>query len=239
MEQYKAAVEADHGTVDQAKLNLEFCRMYAPFDGRIGRTYYHEGNLVGNPGSDTRLATINQLDPIYVYFSPSDDQIQKISQRATEGPLATSLKFDDGSEYPHKGLVDFFDNTVNNSTSTVAMRAIIPNPDSILLPGMYLNLRLYLGEQERAITIPQKAVMSDQAGQYVYIIGEGDKAKKSYVTIDFTYDDNNVISSGVNAGETVAIDGMQMIKPGMAVRIKMQREPSDSVRNVVERAIGG
>lgn len=240
MEQYKAAVEADRGVVDQAKLNLEFCRMYAPFNGRIGRTYYHEGNLVGSIGSDTKLATINQLDPIYVYFSPSDDQIQKISQRAmVEGTLSTSIKFDDGSQYPHKGSVDFFDNSVNNSTSTVAMRAVIPNPDSALLPGMYLSTRLYLGEKQDAVTIPQKAVMSDQGGQYVYIIGEGDKAQKSYVTIDFTYDDKNVISSGVSADDTVAIDGMQMIKPGMPVRIKIQRQPSDSIRNVVKRAISG
>ncbi len=211
-----------------------------PFNGRIGRTYYHEGNLVGSIGSDTKLATINQLDPIYVYFSPSDDQIQKISQRAmVEGTLSTSIKFDDGSQYPHKGSVDFFDNSVNNSTSTVAMRAVIPNPDSALLPGMYLSTRLYLGEKQDAVTIPQKAVMSDQGGQYVYIIGEGDKAQKSYVTIDFTYDDKNVISSGVSADDTVAIDGMQMIKPGMPVRIKIQRQPSDSIRNVVKRAISG
>ncbi len=232
-----AAVEADEGTVEQAELNLSYCRMVAPFDGRIGRTLVHVGNLVG-AGESTKLATINQLDPIYVYFSPSDEDAQKIMSKRDGKPIPVELTLADGTVYANRGSVDFVDNTVDLKTSTVAMRALLPNPDHTLLPGLYVDTKILVGEMHDALLVPEKAIGEDQGGTFVMIVDPDDEARKSYVTIAFQHDGMQVLSKGVKANERVIVQGLQMIKPGTVVHAEEQEQKKETVRGVVHSAVG-
>lgn len=233
----RAAVEADEGAVEQAELNLSYCRMVAPFDGRIGRTLVHVGNLVG-AGESTKLATINQLDPIYVYFSPSDEDAQKIMAKRNGKPIPVELTLANGTVYAQSGTVDFVDNTVDLKTSTVAMRALLPNPDHTLLPGMYVDTKIVVGQMHDALLVPEKAIGEDQGGQFVMIVDPDDEVRKSYVTIAFAHDGMQVISKGVEANERVIVQGLQLVKPGTIVHAEEQDPQKGTVRDVVHSAVG-
>ncbi len=234
-EEGRAAVEADRAAVEQAKLNLSYCRMYAPFDGRIGRTLVNVGNLVG-AGQDTKLATIVMLDPIYVYFSPSDEDVYKILKESKKGQQPVDLTFTDGTKYPYQGRVNFVDNEVNTTTSTLTMRAIIPNPDKTLLPGIYVNVRLHLKDMADALLVPEKALGEDQGGQYVMIVGTGDIVQRSYVKTGESFNGMRVITEGVSEGDMVVVDGLQIIRPGITVTAK-RAETEDTIQGIVNKAV--
>lgn len=240
MEQARAAVLADEADVENAKLDLGYCRMYAPFDGRIGRTLVNVGNLVGAAGQDTKLATIVELDPIYAYFSPSDDEGHKILKAKKSDGVPIEITLTDGTKFSHEGKLDFVNNVVDEATSTVTMRAIIPNPDKLLLPGIYVNVRLDLGTQSDALVAPQQAMIEDQGGQYVMIVGTDEEIRKSYVETGLKYDSDIAITKGLDEGDEVVIDGMQMIKPGMSVNTKTaKKKRGKSFGDVLTRAIFG
>jgi RND family efflux transporter MFP subunit len=234
----KAAVDADKANVIQAELNLSWCTMVAPFSGRIGRTLVNVGNLVGAGGQDTQLATLVQLDPIYVYFSPSDEEMQRIMAQRKKGQLPVELTLADGSTYAQHGTLNFVDNEVNNNTSTIAMRALVPNPDKVLMPGVYLKTRLFIAEQPDALLIPEKAVSEDQAGQYVMIVGDGGVVKKSYVTTGASYNGKVVVSKGVAMGEKVIVEGLQRVKPGVAVNTQ-DLKVGKTMQALMKRAMSG
>ncbi|MCP4577577.1 MAG: efflux RND transporter periplasmic adaptor subunit, partial [Deltaproteobacteria bacterium] len=138
-----AAVKADLAQIKQNRLNLGYCTMYAPLNGRIGRTLVNVGNLVG-AGQDTKLATIVQLDPLYVYFSPSEKDLRLILKHRQEKNIPVNIILSDGSTYVHPGKVDFIDNTADPKANTINMRAVIPNPEKTLLPGIYVQADLFL-----------------------------------------------------------------------------------------------
>lgn len=237
----KAAVEADIGGVEQAELNLSWCTMRAPFSGRIGRTLVNTGNLVGAGGQDTKLATLVMLDPIYAYFSPSDEQYQKIMQYADKGELKAQLMMADGSKYAQLGVLNFVDNEINKDTSTVAMRVIVPNPEKILLPGLYLNLDLVLDETD-ALLIPKKAVSEDQVGQYVLIVMPNEVVKKSYVTVGAPYGEDVAVTKGVNEGDAVIVGGLQIAQPGTSVNTKSVQDKGKgkgTMQDVMSAAVAG
>jgi len=169
MKEKKAAVDADVANLEKANLDLGYCRMYSPLNGRVGRMFVHVGNLVG-ANEETVLATVVQLDPMYVYFYPSEQQYREILDFRQKNKLMLDLSFSDGTKYPSKGEVDFIDNTANTQTNTVAMRAVFPNPDQKILPDVYVNVSLLLNEQPDTLLVPQKAVMQGQEGPHVYII---------------------------------------------------------------------
>lgn len=233
----KAAVESDKGAVEQAELNLSWCTMYAPFSGRIGRTLVHVGNLVGAGGQDTKLATLVQLDPIYAYFSPADDELQKILKYMGKAVLKANITLADGTKYPQQGTLDFVDNQVNLDTSTIAMRVTVPNPDDMLLPGIYVDLKLVL-DQADALLIPEKALGEDQLGQFVMIVEPNDVVKQSYVTTGATYDEMKAITEGVKEGEMVIVEGLQIVRAGMAVRTQ-EMEEKGTMRDVIQKAMMG
>jgi RND family efflux transporter MFP subunit len=236
----ESTVESARAAVVNAELNLGYCRMYAPFDGRMGRDLVHVGNLVGAAGQATELATIVQLDPIWVYFSPSDEELPRIIEKMRGGALAVDLTFTDGSAYPHGGKLDFVDNAVDTGTSTVAMRATVPNPEKSLLPGLYVNARLHLEEMPDALLVPEKAIASDQGGQYVMIVKSDETLAKSYVKTGDPYEDWRVISDGVSDGDVVVVEGMQSVRPGMEVRTKdasAPKEKTGTLKGLVMKAL--
>jgi RND family efflux transporter MFP subunit len=215
--QAQAALDADNANLDKAKLNLGYCRMYAPLDGRVGRMFVHIGNLVG-AAEETVLATVVQLDPMYVYFYPSEQQYREIVEFQKKNRLRVDLSFSDGEAYPNKGEVDFIDNVANQQTNTVAMRAVFPNPDRVMLPDVYVNASLLLNEQPDTLLVPQKAVMQGQEGPHVYVVDDKGLVKERLIGIQFTYEGNAAIGKGLSEGERVVVDGVQKVRPGMKVK---------------------
>jgi RND family efflux transporter MFP subunit len=213
-----AAVKADLAKIKQNRLNLGYCTMYAPLNGRIGRTLVNVGNLVG-AGQDTKLATIVQLDPLYVYFSPSEKDLRLILKYRQEKDIPMDIILSDGSTHPHPGTVDFIDNTADPQANTINMRAVIPNPEKKLLPGIYVQARLFLCDVPDTPLISEKAIAEDQTGMYVYVVGENNKVEKRSVKVGFLYKHQKIIWKGLKANDQVITDGLQMIRPGMTVQI--------------------
>ena len=219
-----ASVKADRAKIKQDRLNLGYCTMYSPIDGRIGRTLVNVGNLVGAGGQNTHLATIVQLDPIYVYFSPSVEEVYTILKFNKKGTPSVDLILSDGSVYPYPGKVDFIDNTANPETNTVNMRAVVPNPEKMLLPGIYVQTRLFLCELPDTPLIPEQAVAEDQGGMYVLVVGKDNKVEHRKVNSRWTYEGQQIIEKGLKEGEKVITAGMQMVRPGMVVNPKLASE---------------
>ena len=223
-EENRAAVEAAQANVTQAKLNLGYCTMYSPFDGRIGRRYVDVGNLVGAAGEPTKLATIVQLDPLYVYFSVAERDVPKVIGAQEENPLTVSVLLPDETKTPESGTVDFINNQVDVNTGTIELRAVVTNTRKSILPGQYVKVRLLLGEQPNTTIVPQQAVGEQQGQKYVFVVGEGDKVEFRNVTVGQDYGSKyTVIASGVKAGEKVIIEGLQKVRPGMVVSPKAPR----------------
>jgi len=213
-----AAVEADRARIKKDRLNLSYCTMVAPLDGRIGRTLVNVGNLVGAGGEDTKLATIVQLDPIYAYFSPSEKDLRLILKYRRQTDIPVDIILSDGSKHPYPGKVDFIDNTADPQANTINMRTVIANPEKTLLPGIYVQASLYLCDVKDAPLITEKAIAEDQTGMYVYVVGKDNKVEKRTVQIGFLYDHRKIVWKGLKAGERVITEGLQMVRPGMAVQ---------------------
>ena len=225
----EAAVKADEAAVRLARLNLSYTTVKAPLNGRIGRRLVDVGNLVG-AGEETLLATIMQMDPIYVYFSPSERQILQISRHYQQGNLRVQVSQADGRSYPHPGKMDFINNKVDPATGTITMRAAIPNPDKLLVPGQYVNVRLLLAEKPDALLIPEKAVGTDQAGSFVFVVGSDRVVEQRYVETGPRHQDGlMVIEQGLKPGEQVVTQGMLLIRPGIEVEPKPAASAGDSV----------
>ncbi|HVY56098.1 MAG TPA: efflux RND transporter periplasmic adaptor subunit [Thermodesulfobacteriota bacterium] len=213
----RAAVEADIANVAQAKLNLSYCTMYAPFDGRIGRRYVDVGNLVGSAGAPTKLATMVQLDPMYVYFSVAERDIPQIFEEHGKNDLTVSIILPDETKHPEDGKVDFLNNEVDVNTGTMEMRAVVPNGSRTMLPGQFVKVQLLLREQPGALLVPQQSVGEFQGQQFVYVVGPDNKAEYRNVTTGPDYKELVVIENGVKAGEKVITEGLQKVRPGMTV----------------------
>lgn len=235
-----AAVEADQAQVERAKLDLSYCTMYSPIKGRIGRTLVNVGNLVG-AGEDTKLATIVQLDPIYVYFSPSEEDLRIILKYRKEKAPPVDVILSDGSTHPHRGKVDFIDNVADPKANTVTMRAVVPNPEKTLLPGTYVQVRLFLAQFPNTPLIPEQAVAEDQGGSYVYVVGSDNKVQRRQVKTHYTYKGQRIVPKGLKEGERVITEGMQLVRPGMEVRTKVEssRIPQQSSEKTTKKATKG
>ncbi|MCF8142618.1 MAG: efflux RND transporter periplasmic adaptor subunit [Deltaproteobacteria bacterium] len=214
-----AAVKADLAKIRQDRLNLGYCTMYSPINGRIGRTLVNVGNLVG-AGDDTKLATIAQLDPIYAYFSPSEKDLRLILKHRQKKDIPVDIKLSDGSTHAYPGTVDFIDNRADPAANTINMRAVIPNPEKTLLPGIYVQASLFLCEVADTPLISEKAISEDQTGMYVYVVTKDNTVEKRAVQVGFLYDHRKIIWKGLKAGELVITEGLQMVRQGMTVQLR-------------------
>ncbi len=213
----RAAVEAAAANVTQAKLNLSYCTMYAPFDGRIGRRYVDVGNLVGTPGQATKLATMVQLDPLYVYFNVAERDVPRVLSAQEEKPLTVSVLLPDESKTPESGNIDFVNNQVDVDTGTIQLRAVVSNTAKMILPGQYVKVRLLLGEQPDTPLVPQKAIGEQQGQKYVFVVDDKNQVEFRNVTVGPDYGASTVITEGVKSGERVVTEGIQKLRPGMTV----------------------
>ncbi len=220
----RAIVEADRANVVQAKLDLSYCTMYAPFNGRIGRRLVDVGNLVGAGGEATLLATIVQLDPIYVYFNVAERDIPEILKQQNIKPLTFSIVLSDESKHPEDGTIDFVDNQVDVTTGTITLRGVVSNASKTLLPGQYVKVQLLLEQQPNTLVVPSQAVGEQQGDTYVYVVGNDNKAEFRNVTAGSSYGGMRIIEKGVSAGEKVIVNGLQKVKPGITVKTETQAE---------------
>ena len=226
LDQRAADEEAAHAGVletqaqlAQAEINLGYTEISSPIDGRIGLAAFTVGNLV-QPSSG-KLATIVSQDPIYVIFQVSQRNILEYRRRVAESDSNTHvtihIKLPDGSPYPHPGLSNFLDVQVDATTDTVSVRAQVPNPAGLLTAGGVVGVTVERGAPRMALTVPQSAVLLDQAGRYVLLVDAEKKVEQRRVTIGVEQGRNVVVTDGLKAGELVIVEGIQKVRPGQAV----------------------
>jgi membrane fusion protein (multidrug efflux system) len=232
----RAQVEAASAAVRDAELNLGYCRMYAPLDGRIGEARVKVGNLVGpesaGGGAFSELATIQQLDPMGVDVLLSSRELDRIT-RLVENGLAASINRPGPSgdvEHPHEGTFYFIDNRVDETTSTFLAKARIPNPGGTLLPGEYVKMRMVIDRLEGAVVVPAPAVMETDSGPVVYVVDGQGKVAVQRVNAAQTFEGLRVITKGLDPGVPVIVEGLQLVRPGIPVKA----EPAVLPRQVAE-----
>ncbi len=220
-----ASSKALRAAVEQAELDLGYTEVHAPISGRIGRLHVSQGNLVGG-SEETVLATIVQLDPIYIYWSPSEKERLDVLRERKEGryvqreEIEVSAVLSDGSQHPYPGRLDFVDNTVDLSAGTVRVRAVFPNPDATLLPGQYAKLRVMVARALPVLLVPAQAIIEEQGGSSVFVVRDDGTVESRRIVTSFSHEDKRVAESGVAAGEKVATDNLGKLRPGMSVTIK-------------------
>ncbi|MEA5098858.1 MAG: efflux RND transporter periplasmic adaptor subunit [Burkholderiaceae bacterium] len=223
--QAMADVVAGKAAVKTASLNLGYARVTAPISGRIGRALVTEGALVGQ-SEVTPLALIQQTNKMYLNMTQSSAQISQLQQAMADGKFMktpkneakVTLVNEDGSEYKHGGTLLFSDITVDESTGTLTLRALFPNPERVLMPGVFVRARLQQAVDEQAIGVPQQAVMRTNEGASVMVVGAEDKVEVRQVTTASAVGDKWVINSGLKAGDRVIVEGLQKVRAGMTVK---------------------
>lgn len=221
----KAQVAAAQAAVDTARINLDYTTIDAPINGRIGRSTITAGALV-TANQTNSLVTIRQLDPIYVDLTQSYDELQSLRATMASGKLETvgedrasvKLAQQNGAVYAHRGTLQFSEYAVDEATGSVTLRALFPNPDGALLPGMFVRARLPQAEREKAILVPQKGVSREPNGQATaLVIGENNTVEKRNVTTEKAVGSQWLISDGLRAGDRLIVDGLQKIRAGVPV----------------------
>ena len=217
----QAVVEADRAAVEQARLRLQYCNIYAPISGRTGNLMMYQGNLV-KVNADTPMVTINQISPIYGTFSVPEQYLGEIKKRsgASRSNLAVRAELPNEA-VPVRGALSFVDNTVDPATGQIKLKGTFANVERKLWPGQYVNMVLTLAVQPNAIVIPSAALQTGQAGEFVFVIKADKTAEQRLVKVArITGNKQVVISSGVQPGETVVTDGQLRLVSGAHVDIK-------------------
>jgi RND family efflux transporter MFP subunit len=215
----QASVMANKAAVAEAELYLSYTRIHSPIEGRISRRLVDVGNLVG-AGEQTLLATVVNPQPIYVNFDVSEEfLLEKLQMNPADG-RATS-KFHVGlqneSGYPHEGVLNYVENTVDADTGTILLRGQLPNADKKILPGMYVRVRVPAGEQADAVLINERALATDIGGKYLLLVDKDNRVERRPVQIGRQVGNMRVITSGLTADDVYILKGLQFVFPGMEV----------------------
>lgn len=224
LNQAEADVAFQKATVKSASINLQYTRITAPISGRIGKSNVTEGAVV-TAYQPMALATIQQLDPIYVDVPQSTTELIRLKNRLEAGLLKkgtdqnqVSLKLEDGTDYPPQGTLQFSDVTVDPTTGSVILRVVFPNPDHTLLPGMFVRAFIREGDNEQAILVPQQGVARDPKGNpYVLMVDAESKAAFRPLVLDRAIGDKWLVSAGLDTGDKVIVEGLAMLRPGTPV----------------------
>jgi membrane fusion protein (multidrug efflux system) len=217
------SVMAAQAAVKTAQLNLGYTRITSPIDGRIGATSVTAGNLVG-PSSGV-LARVVQLDPIRVVFSVNErdllalkQQNGNVSQQQLNARFVPTLRLADGATYAQAGRVDFVDNTVDPATGTVAVHAIFPNQQKLLLPGMLVTVTVQPEHPQTSILVPLDAVAQDRQGKFVLVVDDNDRVQQQRIEVNGQYNQQWIVTAGLREGEEVIVSGLQKVRPGQQVK---------------------
>jgi len=214
----KATAAADRAAVENARLQLSYCSIAAPIDGRTGGLMVHAGNLVH--ANDTNpLLIINQVTPVYVQFSIPESQLGQVRQRGGLGvPVAAAPQ--GGGTPIAAGKLTFIDNAVDTTTGTITLKALFANQDRALWPGQFVTVAMTLQERPNAVVVPSQAVQSGQRGQYVYVVKQDNSVEMRPVRVEEAVNQQAIIDSGVTPGETVVTDGQLRLTPKSHVDVK-------------------
>jgi len=219
----RADVEAQAASLRSAQIDLDRTVIRAPISGRIGRSLYTTGALV-KAGQDNPLTTIQRLDPIYVDIQQSSTDLLRLREQMLAGQIASDrspvrLQLETGSTYPLTGTLSFADVTVDPTTGSQAIRAVFPNPQHVLLPGMFVRGQLTQGVQSRGILVPQRAVSRDERGRpTVLIVGKTGMSELRVIQADRAVGDSWLVTNGLKPGDKVIVEGGPLMRPGMPVK---------------------
>jgi len=232
----QANLKAAEAARDLSKLNLSYTEITAPFDGRIDRRLRDPGNLVGS-GENTVLAEVNQIDPIYVYFTISDLDLTRLMREAhwtpeqsnaKKWPVFAGLTSEEG--YPHEGRLDFASISLTSTTGTLLMRGIFPNPEGTILPGLYARVRVPV-KKGPSLLVPQEAIGYDQRGSYVLIVNEQNMVQRVSIKTGTSVDRLQVVEEGLAGKEWIVIKGVQKAIPGRQVTPEKQDVTASATRS--------
>ncbi|OZI61028.1 efflux RND transporter periplasmic adaptor subunit [Bordetella genomosp. 11] len=225
-DQAKADVLSAKAAVDTARINLVYTKVLSPIDGIIGRSAVTEGALV-TANQTTALAAVQQIDPIYVDVVQSSVQLLRLQDELAKGQIKraageqaaqVTLTLEDGTQYNHDGKLQFSEVTVDQSTGSVTLRAVFPNPEHRLLPGMFVRAKLVDGVATQGLLVPQRGVSRNQRGTPIaYVVDEQGKIQVRDLTTDRAIGSDWLVTSGLKAGDKVVVEGLQTIRPGMEV----------------------
>ena len=225
--QNNAAVRSAQAAVENARINLAYTKVSSPISGRIGKTAVTEGALVQN-GQTTALATVQQLDPLYVDLTQSSDDFMRLRNQLSSGELTqgkgkapVTIVLNDGTTLKQKGTLEFSDVTVDQTTGSITLRAIVPNPDHSLLPGMFVRARVEEGVNQNALLVPQQAIARTPTGQATaMVVNAEDKVDVREVSTQEAIGDKWLVTSGLKAGDRVISVGVQRAAQGAKVSPK-------------------
>lgn len=222
----RADVASAKANVESSRINLAYTQVNAPITGRIGKSGITPGALV-TANQTSAMATIQQLDPIYVDVTQPSAALLRLKKSLSNGEIQKSgataakvrLKLEDGSLYPLEGTLEFSDVTVDQDTGAITLRAVFPNPNADLLPGMYVRAVLEEGFKEQGLLVPQQAVSRDSTGKpMAYVVGKDNTLERRELTTDRAIGDQWLISSGLNVGDQLVVDGQQRASAGVKVK---------------------
>lgn len=220
-----AAVKQAQANVEAARINLGYATVVSPIAGRSGQQAVTEGALVGQGGA-TLLTTIEQIDSLYVNFDRPADEILRLREQEQTGEVKLvehdkarlQVVLPSGLPYHEIGTVDFADVTVDPTNGALAFRGVIANPDRLLMPGMFVNIRLLLGQQNHSFLVSQAAVRRDSGGAYVQVVGDDGRVVQKRITADTMSGADWIVTQGLSDGDQVIVSGVDKVKPGMLAR---------------------
>ena len=225
-----AKVKADQALVQSARINLDYTHVTSPIAGIAGQQLVTAGAVVGSSNSDTGatgtlLTTVQQIDPSYVNFTISASDLVTLRHAQTQGSVALAqqdkttvqIVLPDGSPYSRLGTLDFSDVTVNATTNAVNLRALVANPERVLLPGMYVTLMVNFGQQNNVILVPQQALLRDTVGAYMYAVGADNKVVRKDIVTAYAYENQWIVTSGLADGDRIMVNRLQSVHEGQPV----------------------
>ncbi len=218
----QAAVRADQAAVENAKIQLGYCSIRSPVEGRTGNLMVHEGNVV--KANDTALVVINQINPLYVDFSVPEQFLPEIKKYQTRGKLKVEAIMPNEEARPEQGVLTFVNNAVDSGTGTILLKGTFPNAEKRLWPGQFVNVVLVLTSLPNAVVVPSQAVQTGQQGQYAFVVKPDLTVDLRPVATGETIGGETVIEKGLQPGEKVVTDGQLLLRPGAKVEVKKSSE---------------
>lgn len=225
LQQAEADVRVAKAALASSKVVLDYARITSPIAGRIGKSSVTRGALV-TANQDMQLATVQQLDPVYVDLTQSASELLQLRKELAAGTLTeasdvpVTILLEDGSRYPHSGKMKFADVSVDPTTGSFLLRIVVPNPDSFLLPGMYVRAVVSSGRRQNGLLVPQRGIARDPKGNATaMVVGEDGKVEPRVVQVSRTIGDQWLVDGGLTAGDRVIIEGLQKVQPGIEVQV--------------------
>ena len=229
----KAELDKSNANEINAKITYSYTHIAAPFDGRIGRHLVDVGNLVGN-GVATNLATIDEIDKLYVYFNLNELDLIKLRAAAKANGFKAKdinqvpvyINFQNETGYSHKATLDFVNTGLNASTGTMELRAVLENKNNLFVPGLFVQVQIAVSQAKKQLTVPSSAMLYDQVGPYLLTVDKNNVVQQKHVDLGIAQNGKQAIMKGINADDQVIVDGLQNASPGNKVEIQGQQKPN-------------